>query len=49
MNTKQTAARMNLSAKTVGTHRAQIMEKLGYQSAADLTKYAIREGLTTVD
>jgi DNA-binding NarL/FixJ family response regulator len=49
MNTKQTAARMHLSVKTVGTYRAQIMERLGYQSAADLTKYAIREGLATVD
>jgi len=49
MNTKKTAARMHLSVKTVETHRAQIMKKLGCQSVADLTKYAIREGLTTVD
>jgi DNA-binding NarL/FixJ family response regulator len=49
MNTKQTAARMHLSVKTVETHRAQVMRKLGCQSVAELTKYAIREGLTTVD
>jgi DNA-binding NarL/FixJ family response regulator len=49
MNTKRIAARLHLSVKTVETHRAQIMKKLDCQSVAELTKYAIREGLTTVD
>jgi len=49
LNTKQTAARLHLSIKTVETHRAQIMKRLGCQGVADLTRYAIREGLTTVD
>lgn len=47
MNTKQAAARMHLSVKTIETHRAKIMKKLGCQNMAELTKYAIREGLTT--
>jgi two-component system, NarL family, response regulator NreC len=37
------------SAKTVEAHRAQIMEKLQIHSTAGLTKYAIREGLTSLD
>jgi len=49
MNTKQMAAHMHLSVKTIETHRTQIMKRLDCQSVADLTKYAIREGLTTVD
>ena len=49
MNTKRMAARLHVSVKTVETHRAQIMQKLDCQSVAELTKYAIREGLTTVD
>jgi DNA-binding NarL/FixJ family response regulator len=38
-----------VSVKTVETHRRQIMEKLDMHSVAELTKYAIREGLTTLD
>ena len=49
MTTKQMAIRMHLSVKTIETHRTQIMKKLDCQSVADLTKYAIREGLTTID
>jgi len=49
LNTKRIAARLHLSVKTVETHRAQTMKKLGCQGVAELTKYAIREGLTTVD
>jgi DNA-binding NarL/FixJ family response regulator len=47
-NTKQMAMDLHVSVKTVETHRRQIMEKLGLYSVAELTKYAIREGLTTV-
>ncbi len=47
--TKEVAAALCVSVKTVETHRQQIMNKLNMQSIADLTKYAIREGLTTLD
>jgi DNA-binding NarL/FixJ family response regulator len=47
--TKQIAASLRVSVKTVETHRRQIMEKLDLHSVAELTKYAIREGLTTVE
>jgi DNA-binding NarL/FixJ family response regulator len=47
--TKQIAASLGVSVKTVETHRRNIMEKLDLHSVAELTKYAIREGVTTVD
>jgi len=47
--TRQIAAILNISVKTVEAHRKQIMEKLGFQSFADLIKYAIREGLASLD
>lgn len=48
-STKQIAAELSLSPKTVETHRRQIMEKTGIFSLAGLIKYAIREGLASVD
>ena len=45
-STKAIAAVLHVSTKTIDTHRAQIKEKLGMRSVAELTKYAIREGLT---
>jgi DNA-binding NarL/FixJ family response regulator len=47
--TKEIAATLHVSVKTVETHRRQIMEKLNIYSVAELTKYAIREGLTSVE
>ena len=44
--TMQIAAALGVSVKTVETHRRQIMTKLRINSIAELTKYAIREGLT---
>jgi len=43
------ARRLHLSIKTVETHRRNIMEKLDLFSLAELTKYAVREGLTSLD
>jgi two-component system response regulator NreC len=48
-NTKQIASSCHISVKTVETHRQHIMEKLGINNVAALTKYAIREGLTTLE
>jgi DNA-binding NarL/FixJ family response regulator len=47
-STKQIAAQMNLSIKTVETYRKKIMDKLNLYSLAELTKYAIREGITSL-
>ena len=46
---KVMAADMGVSEKTIATHRRNIMEKLNLHSVAELTKYAIREGVTSVD
>jgi len=45
---KQIASQLGLSVKTVEATRRKIMEKTEVDNLADLTKYAIREGLTTV-
>jgi DNA-binding NarL/FixJ family response regulator len=45
-STKAIAARLAVSVKTVEGYRQQVMEKLNLHSVAELTKYAIREGLT---
>jgi DNA-binding NarL/FixJ family response regulator len=47
--TREIAATLYVSIKTVETHRKQIMDKLGLNSIAELTKYAIREGLTSIE
>ena len=44
--TKQIAKRLHISAKTVEVHRLNMMSKLKIDSIAQLTKYAIQEGLT---
>ena len=46
--TKEIAGHLKLSAKTVETHRQQVMDKLGLHSIAQLTKFAIREGITGI-
>src|SRR5262245_1113628 len=45
----QIAERLGVSPSTAETHRRNIMRKLDVHNVADLTKYAIREGLTTLD
>lgn len=47
--TKGISSSLNISAKTVETYRKQLMDKLDIHSIAELTKYAIREGLTSLD
>ena len=43
------AQRLEVSVKTVGTHREHLMAKVGVRSVAGLTKYAVRQGVTTLD
>ncbi len=47
--TKQIAGQLFLSTKTVDTHRRQMMKKISVDSLAELTKYAIRMGFTSLD
>lgn len=49
MTTKEIAAHLNISVKTAETHRRNMMEKLNMRSIAELTKYAVREGLVSLD
>lgn len=48
-NAKQIAAILKLSKKTVDNHRAHLMEKLNASTLAELIKYAIREGITSIE
>jgi DNA-binding NarL/FixJ family response regulator len=49
LSTKEIAGRLNLSVKTVESHRKAVQDKLELRSIAELTRYAIREGLTPLD
>lgn len=46
---KQTALRLHISRKTIEAHRLRIMNKLKVDTVAQLTKYAIQEGLTSAE
>jgi len=46
---KQIALELHVSTKAIEANRRQIMEKLDIHSVAELTKYAIREGLTSLE
>jgi len=45
---KEVAVTLNLSVKTAETHRTNLMRKLGLHSVADLTRYAVRNGIVQV-
>ncbi len=46
---KEAAYKLGVSAKTVETHRRHIMEKLQISNSSEIVKYALREGLITLD
>lgn len=47
-STKQIASSLRLSTKTIESHRVRVMQKTGVNNIADLTKYAIREGIISL-
>lgn len=47
-STSQIAERLHLSVKTVATHRENILHKLNIRGVAEMTRYALREGLSTL-
>lgn len=47
--TKEIAYTLKVSSKTIETYRQQIMDKLDIHTIAGLTKYAVREGLTSIE
>jgi two-component system, NarL family, response regulator NreC len=48
-SSKEIALALRIALPTVETHRRQIMDKLGLRTVAELTKYAIRVGLTPLE
>jgi DNA-binding NarL/FixJ family response regulator len=48
-SSKEIATALAIGLPTVETHRRQIMDKLKLRSIAELTKYAVREGLTSIE
>lgn len=48
-STREIAATLYVSVKTVETHRRQIMDRLNLPNIAQLTKFAVREGITSVE
>jgi DNA-binding NarL/FixJ family response regulator len=49
ITTKEIGVRLGISHKTADTHRTNLMRKLGLHSIASITRYAIREGVTTLE
>jgi DNA-binding NarL/FixJ family response regulator len=48
-NTKHIALTLEISVKTVESHRAQLMKRLGVRDIASLVRYALRLGILTLD
>ncbi len=49
LTSKEIASKLDIAVSTIETHRKQIMAKLDLRSVAELTKFAIRTGLTTLE
>ena len=49
LTSKKIASRLEISTATVKTHQRNVMKKLNIHSIAELTKFAIRQGLTSID
>ena len=49
LNTKEIAGHLSISAKTVETHRAQLMERLNIHEIASLVRFAVKMGLVDVE
>lgn len=49
LTTKENARRLNISVKTVETHRAQLMQRLNIHDVAGLVRFAIKMGLVDVE
>lgn len=49
LTSKDIGRKLHIAVTTVETHRRQIMDKLKLRTVAELTKYAVREGLTSLD
>ena len=45
----EVAARLEISSRTVETHRANLMRKLGLRTLAELIRYALRRGISSSD
>lgn len=48
LTSSEIAQRLHVSTSTVETHRRNLMRKLDLHNVAELTKYAVREGLTSL-
>lgn len=49
LSTREIGARLNVSAKTVETHRAQLMDRLNIRNIPGLVKFAVRKGLVDLE
>jgi len=49
LGTKDVARRLNISVKTVESHRAQLMDRLDIHDVASLVRYSIKTGLVKVE
>lgn len=48
-SSEEIGTKLHISTKTVGVHRLNLMQKLDLHNLADLTKYAIRQGIISLD
>jgi len=49
MTLKEVSNAADMNPKTVSYHRSRIMEKIGVETTAELVKYAIREGIISLE